>query len=234
MRFIRTWQVPKIWEGGEVWILGGGPSLLECFEIPNDVVTSVRFRKQGIETYSPFLAAIHDKHVIGVNVAYQFGSWVDMCFFGDIGFFLQHRPALSNYRKLIVTCCKKVGEKNLQWIKYIPSEQNNGISANPERVKWNTNSGAAAVNIAALAGAKRIILVGFDMTLSPVNSEQHFHNEYRQVGTKLKPKMLPFPVHLQPWEAIKKDADNLGIEILNTSLNSAIKEIPKVHIKELL
>lgn len=236
---IDVWQVPKMWEGGDVFIIGGGPSIIDSFEIPYDLVRAVRFRQKRIEAYSPYLAALHSKHVIGINVAYQFGNWIDICFFGDKHFFLQHRGALSNFKKLVVTCCKKAGEKNLRWVKYLPIETENGrqkqgISTNPRNVCWNTNSGAAAISVAAWAGAKRIILVGFDMTLSPVNNEQHFHNEYKPIGTKVKQKQLPFTIHLQPWEAIRKDAEAMGIEILNTSLNSAIKELPKVHIKELL
>ena len=239
---IKTWQVPKIWEGGEAWILGGGPSVIENFNIPHEVVKAVRFREQEIEAYSPYLAALHKKHVIGINVAYKFGNWVDICFFGDHGFFLANRGGLSRFRKLVVTSEKKVGAINLEWIKYLPIQKiphdrghrKVGISTRPDRVCWNNNSGAAAISVAAWTGVKRIVLVGFDMTLSPFNEEQHFHNEYRQVGAKIKKSSLPFTEHLKPWEAIKSDADNMGIEILNVSLNSAIKEIPKVHIKELL
>lgn len=235
---IGVWQVPKMWEGGEAWIIGGGPSLIDLFEIPSEIVRSVRSRQKSIEVYSPYLAALHSKHVIGINVAYQFGDWIDICFFGDKHFFLQHRGALSHFKKLVVTCSKKVGEKNLRWVKYLPIEildhrQKAGISSNPNEVCWNKNSGAASISIAAWAGVKRIILVGFDMTFSTDN-EQHFHNEYRQAGLKRKKKEIPFALHLTSWGEIKRDADAMGIEILNTSLNSAIKEIPKVHIKELL
>ncbi len=243
---MNTWQVPKIWEDGEVWIIGGGPSLISCFDIPNSVVDAVRLRRAGVATYSPYLAAIHSKHVIGINVAYQFGNWVDICFFGDIGFFELNRGGLSNFRKLVVTCCPKVAQKNVSWVKYLPREKANnnvlkvGISTKPDMVNWNGNSGGAAISVAAWTGVKRIVLVGFDMTLDETNKEQHFHNNYRKkyselrTRDRLKEKQLPFNVHLRGWGAIKSDADNMGIEILNTSLNSAIKEIPKVHIKELL
>jgi len=236
---IVEWQVPKMWEGGEAWILGGGPSIIDCFEIPEDVVKSVRLRNEGIEAYSPYLAALHTKHVIGINVAYKFGDWVDACFFGDKGFFLAHRAGLSHFKKLVVTCCKKVGEKNVGWVKYLPMEmlhgkRKQGISTNSRQVCWNENSGAAAISIAAHTGVKRIVLVGFDMTLNTSNTERHFHNEYHPIGAKIDHKKLPFKIHLRPWEIIKGDAANMGIEIINTSLNSAIKELPKVHIKELL
>jgi hypothetical protein len=236
---MKTWQVPKIWEDSEVWILGGGPSLIDCFNIPAEIVNDVRLRKAGIESYSPYLAAIHSKHVIGINVAYQFGNWVDICFFGDKGFYLNNQSGLSHFRKLVVTCCEKVGQSNVSWIKYLPQEkegklEKEGISTQPDMVCWNKNSGAAAISVAAWAGAKRIVLVGFDMNLDPASKEQHFHNSYREKGKGVLPKQLPFPIHLKAWSKIKSDADNMGIEILNTSLNSAIQELPKVHIKELL
>jgi hypothetical protein len=239
---MKVWQVPRIWENGEVWIIGGGPSLLSCFDIPDSEVNLVRERKADIDIYSPYLAPLHSKHVIGINVAYKFGNWIDICFFGDKGFFSNHRGNLSVFRKMVVTCCAKVAEKNLSWVKYLPQEKKKvgkdfvkyGISTNPSNVCWNDNSGAAAISVAAWTGAKRIVLVGFDMNLDPANKEQHFHNLYREKGKGLVPKQLPFNQHLKGWSCIKSDADNMGIEILNTSLNSAIKEIPKVHIKELL
>lgn len=240
MRLIgKVWQVPRIWEGGDAWILGGGPSIIENFNIPDTIVHNVRTRKLGIDAYSPYFAPIHSKHVIGVNVAYRIGNWMDMCFFGDKHFFVSHKNGLTGFNKLIVTCSKKVGERNLTWIKYLPIEKEhgrfrNGISRSPDRVCWNANSGAAAISLAAWTGAKRIILVGFDMTLDVSKREQHFHNEYREANKALHARSLPFKEHLVCWDAVKADADSMGIEILNVSLNSAIEAFPKVHIKEVL
>lgn len=240
-----AWQIPNIWEGGEAWILGGGPSLLECFNIPTELSTAVRSHKESIEAYSPFLAKIHSKHVIGINVAYQFGSWVDVCFFGDKRFFLNHKNGLLSYKGLVVSSNTFVAKQNLSWIKYLPLEikrdkptndRNLGISTHRKAVSWNYNSGSSAISLAAWMGVKRIILVGFDMTLGE-NNAQHFHNEYADKSAKprvRRKKELPFNKHLAGFPFIKRDADNMGIEIINTSLNSVIKDFPKVHIKELL
>ncbi len=241
---LKAWQVPRMWEGGEAWILGGGPSVIDCFNIPSEVVNAVRFKKQGIDAYSPYLAAIHNKHVIGINVAYQFGEWVDICFFGDKGFYLSNKEKLIRWNKLIVTCSPYVAGKDERWIKYLPKEIKSnvpakerqlGISTYSKAISWNWNSGAAAISLAAWLGVKKIILVGFDMTLSATNN-QHFHNEYKKGTTnaKINPRTLPFNNHLKGFPVIKRDADRMGIEIINTSLNSAIQDFPKVHINELL
>lgn len=55
-----AWRVPPIWSGGTAWIIGGGPSVKDLD-----------------------LSPIHQYRVIGVNNAYQFGHWVDACWFGD-------------------------------------------------------------------------------------------------------------------------------------------------------
>ena len=82
------WTVPPIWEGDDVWILGGGPSVTMQFGIPNDVVEKVRKQELPPSVYSSYMKDIHNCHVIGINVAYLIGTWIDMVFFGDGKFFV--------------------------------------------------------------------------------------------------------------------------------------------------
>ena len=88
------WQVPRIWEGGDVWILGGGPSVPKQFNIPDKVVQEV-VAGASPSVYSPYMSFLHNKHVIGINVAYLIGDWIDMVFFGDASFFLPHQQRLA-------------------------------------------------------------------------------------------------------------------------------------------
>jgi len=231
-----NWVVPKIWEDGEVWILGGGPSIIEQFEIPEKVVQNVLEKKALPNTYSPYLSAIHKKHIIGINMSYQIGDWIDMIFFGDSGFFLGNQEKLASFPGLKVTCHPNAGKQ--AWVKYLARDYTHpkGISENPKMVSWNSNSGAAAISLAAHTGAKRIILLGFDMKLDDSN-KQHWHDAYNRLeGLKANPnpKSLPFNRHLIGFNEIAKDAKRLGIEIINASPNSAITVFQKVSVKELL
>ena len=54
------WTAPRIWDGGECFILGGGPSLAAV-----DV------------------GQLRGRRVIAVNQAYKLGDWIDVLFFGD-------------------------------------------------------------------------------------------------------------------------------------------------------
>lgn len=224
------WTVPKIWEGADVWIIGGGASIPKQFDVPKSIIEDVLNKRKSVEAYSQYMKSIHDKHVIGINVAYLLGDWLDMVFFGDSSFFLQHCKALSQLPYLKVSCHPKTDRES--WVKYVArdTKKPRGISEHPGRVSWNNNSGSAAISIAVNAGAKRVILLGFDMQLEEGN--QHWHKLYT---TQNKKKFVyPFERHLLGFAEIAKDANKRGIEIINASPNSVIKEFRKVTVKELL
>jgi len=236
------WHVPKIWQGGDVWIIGGGPSLTKQFNIPDDIVESVRNGTSPLSAYSPYMSAIHDKHVIGVNVAFMIGDWIDMVFFGDGGFFLQHMNQLAAFPNLRIGAHNKAAKS--RWVKYLARQRGKkyGISTSSSHVCWNENSGAAAISVAAHAGAKRIILVGFDMSLDE-KQKHHWHGVYRKGGiapsnTKVKRgkviNNVPFHRHLAGFPQIKKDASKLGIEIINACPESKIECFRKTTVKDVL
>ena len=223
------WQVPRMWNGEDVWIIGGGPSTMRQFDVPEQVIQSVIEKGQSLSVYSEYFRPLHDKHVIGVNVAYMIGTWIDMVFFGDSNFFLKQEHGLARFPGLKVSCHPQTDR--IVWIKYLAHDKTHskGISSNPRLVSWNQNSGAAAINVAAHAGAKRIILLGFDMSLDKQGAT-HWHSIYRQ-GKKVIP---PFQKHLKGFPMIAIDARRMGIEILNASPESAIRCFKKVTVKEIL
>lgn len=191
-------------------------------------------------TYSPYLAPIHGAHIIGVNNAYQIGSWLDCVFFGDCGWYLVHRMALAKFRNLKITCCPRFAnkpERDCEGIKYLAKgggrgivgndSKQYGLSTNPSKVAWNHNSGAAAISLAVHFGVKKIILLGFDMCLDD-GKVSHWHGSH---GNKKPP---PFARHLKGFPAIAEDAARLGVEFLNANPESAITSFPKVQLSEVL
>ncbi len=232
------WNVPKIWEDGEVWILGGGPSLTSEFNIPKKVVNSVIEGTATPSIYSEYMQAIHSKHVIAINMSYKIGNWIDIVFFGDNSFFLKEKHGLAEFKGLKVSCHPLTEKYN--WVKYLKrdTEHTKGISSNQKMISWNGNSGAAAISLAAHLGAKKIILVGFDMQLNEAG-KQHWHNLYANDDANIKPagnkpKKLPFDRHLAGFPHIATDAKRMGIEIINACPTSAIQDFKKVSVKDLL
>jgi hypothetical protein len=239
------WIIPKMWEGGECWIIGGGPSMPQEFGVPEHVIKAVLGRELPISAYSPYLSHLHDKHVIGVNAAFLLGDWVDVMFFGDAKFYWDNKAELDIYRKLKVSCNPNVTEQRARAknrviydVKYIARDGGHprGITVRRNKVSWNLNSGAAAINLAYHFGVKRIYLLGFDMDING-DKVQHWHGHYRNNGAPRDPatlRGLPFHRHLRSFPAIKNDAKRIGLEIINVSPESQIKEFRKVRLEEVL
>ena len=159
------WSVPKLWDGSDVFIIGGGPSI----------------GKLDLEP-------IHNKRVIGVNCAFTLGHWVDICFFGDARWWDWHRDELLTYPCLKVTNAERlVLDGNLFVLKRLPQ----GLSKKPKLLAWNGNSGIAAINLAYLLGANRIFLLGFDMKVEGENHNWHDDHEHTPPGDIYINKFIP-------------------------------------------
>lgn len=110
-----------------------------------------------------------------------------------------------------------------------------GIDTQEQSVSWNGNSGASAINLAHHMGAKKVVLIGFDMKSTPEG--KNFHKEYEDKGKKMKSeKALAslFNRHMRGFPTIKKDAEALGLKILNATPGSAIKDFPIIRLEDAL
>lgn len=229
------WSVPEIWKDGEVWIIGGGASVPRLFGVSEEVTEKVRNGALPISTYSSYMKDLWNKRVIGVNMAYALGNWLDMNFFGDVHFFLPNEEGIRNHPGIPITCHSQFSDDKR--IRYLATDDRTwGISEYRDRVCWNWNSGAAAISVAVHTGAKRVLLLGFDMKLN--NGATHWHGEYKKIGvsTDLPHIQAVFDRHLEAWPVVAEDAKRMKVEILNVNFDSAIdpKLIPMVRLEDVL
>lgn len=231
------WEVPKMWEGGECWIIGGGPSMPRLFGVPEEIIEAVKNRQQPMSAYSPYLSAIHDRHVIGVNAAFLLGDWVDVMVFGDGPFYVKNKDDINKFKKIKVSVNPSVepGKKGVFYIKHLTRDGGHpyGISTRPGMVSWNKHTGGAAINLAYHFGVKRVLLLGFDMK-NDTDGSSHWHGQYRLPGKPGEKQRMPFDKHLQSFRPIANDAKRYGLEILNVNPDSAIRELPKVKLEDVL
>ena len=194
------WSVPKLWEKSDAFVIGGGPSIKDLDLTP-----------------------IHNKKVIGVNNAFTLGHWVDICYFGDCRWWDWNIDLIRDYPCLKVTCCERL-DKNRHL--FVLKRQPQGFSNNPDRLAWNGNSGASAINLAHLLGAKRIFLVGFDMKMS--EGKHNWHKDHKHVPpediyeTKFIPQFKRFV------KVIKKH----DLQIFNLNPDSALDLFPFMSLEE--
>lgn len=226
-----SWRVPRMWQGGEVWIIGGGTSIPTQFGVPSEITEQVLTGRLPISAYNPYLSQLHGKHVIGVNIAFKLGPLISMAYFGDRAFFKRFHVELKEFKNLKVTHAHLLSRyieyhRDIRKLRY--DTKTRGLNTDPSVVSWNFSSGAAAINIAAHTGVKRILLLGYDMR--PMNTFTHWHARYKGYRTNME----TFQRFLLPFPDIAVSAKKLGIEILNVNPDSAINAFPKVHLKEVL
>lgn len=100
-------------------------------------------------------------------------------------------------------------------------------SRKPDRLAPGKNGGYQAINFAALAGAARIVLLGFDMKHRGGQSNWHGKHLVKSPERWVK-QYLPL---FRPLAAeLKKD----GIEVINASEQTALDAFPRRPIAELI
>jgi len=232
------WRVPRMWEDGECWIIGGGPSMPRMFGVPEDIMAKVMLKELPLSAFSPYLSPIHEKHIIAVNAAFKLGRWIDVMFFGDGAYYWANKDALMEFPNLKVTCNANLYKRpGVYYVKYVPRDGNHalGLTRNTSMISWNKHSGGAAISLANRLGARRIFLLGFDMMLSPTQ-RQHWHTEYSAVKKPRRNPQLPFPKHLESFTPIANNARAMGIEIYNVNRDewTAVKQFPIITLETAL
>jgi len=197
------WTCPPIWEGQTVFILGGGPSLAMMD-----------------------LSQIHDGRVIGVNDAFVYGDWVDLCFFGDFHWLAAHKEQFRDWPGLKVTNCEDIlGTSGILTMK---RKTGRGFGE-PDELTWGQNSGLAACYLAVKLGASQIVLLGFDMKLSDTG-QSNWHPNNLSVNTERTYK--GFRYNFQRFEADLKARP--GVDVVNCSPDTKMEAFRKATLQEVL
>jgi len=201
---VRYSTVPKLYEGETVYIIGGGPSL-----------KNFDFRRLvGCKT-------------IAINKAVLFHPSADILYWTDGRFYTWYKNEVDNYRGLKFAL--KPGSQYTRDINVLRKGKPYGLEEDPEVLAHGFNSGYAAINLAYHLGAKRIILLGFDMAND--GKETHFHDGYpaRPSGDHIyQDKFLP------GFKQLNSEITSKGVLVLNASPYSRLTVFPKITLEQAL
>jgi hypothetical protein len=211
------WSVPKMWERETCAVLGGGPGLRL------DLIG--RVRELGWRS-------------VAVNNAYKVAPWADVLYYGDCNWLRMcgNEAGVRAFGGLIVSRCPSHASR--AWVKVVKHQGGRvGLSLDPACIHWHSNSGAAAINLAVLLGAGRIVLMGFDMrdisTRDACGKEVAKRNWHDDYPAKTRPIDV-FPRFMRGFPGIAAHLDRLKIPCVNATPGSALKEFPIVEPEEVL
>jgi hypothetical protein len=192
-------------EGKTVAVVGGGPSLAEV----------------DLEPLRGRLT------VCGVNNAFLKAPWCEYLYFADARWAAWHERELAAYPGILVTGGQKLlpaaiaarvrRHKKITAPKFMWTEPP-VMTAEPDAIS-GADSGAQAINLVVQMGAKRVVLLGFDMKFN--GRQAHWHDE---------PPRRSRP----PPPRITAAADARGVAVLNATQGSAITCYPAVTLAEVL
>lgn len=166
---------------------------------------------------------LNNKNCIAVNRSFEKMAYAKYIYFTDLRFWQWYDEELLDHPAEKVTAAKGLGSG----VTYYQLTGLRGLETEPGKLKHGNNSGYAAINFAYHLGAKRIILVGYDMQYQ--GDKSHWHDGYKAGNTPaMLDKMLPW------FETIAGPLEKRGIEVINTSMNSRIECFKKQELKELL
>jgi len=201
---IKYSTVENIFDNETVYIIGGGPSL-----------KNFDFRQLiGAKT-------------IAINKAILFHSRADVLYWTDVRFYTWHKHEIDNYKGLKFAL--KPGSQYSSDVKILKKGKAYGIETDPQTLAHGNNSGYAAINLAYHLGAKRIILLGFDMAGN--GSDGHFHDGYptKSAGDRMyQDKFIPGFKQLAAALAMT------NVTVLNASPYSKLTVFPKITLEQAL
>jgi hypothetical protein len=102
-------------------------------------------------------------------------------------------------------------------------EGEDGPGLGKDRLRYGSNSGYQAINLAYLMGAKRILLLGYDMGHS---DKRHFFGEH----PKAIRASTDYRQFIPGFSALARDLDKEGVSVINCSRQTALTCFPRGNI----
>jgi hypothetical protein len=210
-------ELPILWDGADVWIIGGGPSL---------------------RNFDPRI--LDGCNVVATNEAFEMFPEADALVFADVGWWQRRHEAVLDkfgvngglgliigrgpyrqvYRQQGALCI--AFKSGLDW-------------SEDRRMLGGNNSGLIAINAAWLMGAKRCYLLGFDNKSLQVGKEMrtNYHAKYPKVnGTRFQAR---YREQFGPaFARAAKEMERCGLEVVNCTPDSALECFPKRRMEECL
>lgn len=102
-----------------------------------------------------------------------------------------------------------------------------GLELDPTGLKTGHNSGYQAINLAVHLGAKRIVLLGYDMAKGLGGTQNWFGPHKTHLESQ-------FSLFLNRYTTIVGPLERLGITVINASRASALRVFPQMPLEEAL
>lgn len=161
--------------------------------------------------------------VLVVNDNYRLAPWADWIYACDGIWWDYHVDAVhaSFAGECWTRDARAAGQYGLRWIESAPSA---GLSRDPKLIHEGCNSGYQAINLAYHFGARRIVLLGYDM-----GGTHWFGDHPQQIRRR-----SDYAACLAAFPALADDLADAGVKVVNCTRKTALDAFPRATIDEVL
>lgn len=184
-------------------LIGGGPSLT-----PADV-DAVRGRAR----------------VIAINESVRLAPWADVLWASDRKW-IDWNDGVPNFKGLKFSIESRDTTTRSDWT-VLKNTGFLGLETEPKALRTGFNGGYQALGLAYHMGAKRVILLGFDMK-GDANGRCHWHPPHPDG------RVSPYDKFIEAFDSIVQPLKDAGVEVINCTPNSALKCFPYQSLQETL
>lgn len=161
--------------------------------------------------------------------------WADICYFADAQWWKWHRKRQEfidfKGQKCSIWASGNAIDDPAVHILRNSNEPNhgNGLSLDAEKLVTGGNSGYQSLNLAVLAGAKTIILLGYDAREPENGQPSHWFGDHPH-----KESLAAYPMYRKSFADGAAAIKAAGVRVINCNLDSAITQFEKMGIDEAL
>lgn len=165
--------------------------------------------------------------MIAVNTSYQLAPWADVLYACDHPWWRRYFPEVAaTFKGELWTVSEGARDEfDLRWVF---GTDNAGLCPDPDRIHTGKNSGYQAIHLAALFGARGIILLGYDFCVGE-RGQTHWHGDHPQGLSQGGHRR--YAVWMDAMKPLAVDLKAAGVKVLNASRRTALKCFQRITLE---
>ena len=215
---MNLWRVEREWDGETCAVLGGGASMSAA------VAESVRGRCRVIAVNNQGVSCVNGSGKVQPALA----PWADVLYAADRMWWHHNRGAAEQFAGIKATVMPN-GYNDFvplfDGLRVLGNGGADGFDDRPDHVRTGWNSGYQALHLAAHFGAKRVLLLGFDMHAA---AGEHWFGDHRwRKGYKSR-----YPLFARAFTDGAPEFAKRGVDVVNCTPGSALGCFRQASVEE--
>lgn len=163
--------------------------------------------------------------VVAINNTVLLAPWADVLYAGDASWWRQYASAVKSFRGRRVGLAMTGQHPDVEKLIF---RMGSGLGL--KRINHGNNSGFQAINFAYLEGARRIVLLGYDMQHH--EGRHHWHEDHPAGMGNFNPGMPE--LCLPKFTPLAADLAERGVEVINATRRTALTCFKRMPLADVL